>query len=383
LATRSAEFWKRCGPDPVNGGFYGTLDDAGTPTLPRDKTLIQQVRHLYGWSIWYEHKEPTASVRALADDLYRFVTQNYCDPASGEYVYAVDETGRVVENSRILYAQAFAIYGFAEYGRVFEQKDARARALALFDRINARAHDADHGGYLQLNDAKWLLPGALKDTNTHIHLMEAFTTLYVATGEARVEQRLAELVQLITGKLLQPEGYLHKDFAADWTPLGPKRVSYGHDLETYWLLDMAARALGRAEDPAILGPARRMGVFSARRGYDATQGGYFEEGPPDGAPDRLEKVWWAQAEAIPALFRLFEQTADSDWLARMNATLDFIERSLLTPAGEWYWGVMPDGSLGPRGSNLGEAWKASYHVLRALVFTETWMSSWLTERESR
>ena len=47
--------------------------------------------------------------------------------------------------------------------------------------------------------------------------------------------------------------------------------------------------------------------------------------------------------------------------------------------GEWYWGVLADGSVGPRGTNKGEEWKASYHAVRALVFTSDWIGAALGE----
>jgi cellobiose epimerase len=382
LADQSASFWKQHGPDREFGGFHGTLDKLGKSVEPSHKGLIAQTRHLWSMSTWFRYREPIASVRALADDLYEFICNSYYVPSSGEYAYLVERNGQTADPKHLLYAQAFTIYAFAEYGRTFASEDACRRALDLFSRIDARAHDAVHGGYRQLDDAPWLSSGAQKETNTHIHLMEAFATLYAATSSPTVKQRLEELIVVVTRKLLQPAGYIHKDFTADWTPVGNAAVSYGHDLETYWLLDDAARVLGRPLDPAILTPARAMAINSGHWGHDAALGGYFEEGPPGGSPNKLEKVWWVQAEALPALFRLFEQTGDETWLARMDGTLTYIENHLLNRAcGEWYWGVLPDGSLGPKGDVMGEPWKASYHVLRALLFTEHWIDQWL-ERSS-
>jgi cellobiose epimerase len=378
LARQAADFWKRHGQDAEHGGFHGTLDRVGRPTAPTDKGLIQQARHLWSMATWYEYKEQTADVRALADNLYSFASNHFYDDASGEYAYLVDRTGRVVEPKHVLYAQSFAIYAFAQYARTFAHAPARDRALELFRKIDARAHDARYGGYRQLDDAPWLPPGCEKETNTHIHLMEAYSPLYTLTADSVVGERLEELTRLVTSKMLQPQGYVHKGFALDWTPVGDKWVSYGHDLETYWLLDEAARALGRPLDPTILEPARRMAINSANWGHDAAHGGFFEGGPVGQAPSGREKIWWIQAEAIPALFRLFEQTGEEVWLQRLEGTVEFIEQKQVNrETGEWFWGVLADGSVGPRGDSMGEQWKASYHVLRALVFTERWMTEWL------
>jgi len=235
-------------------------------------------------------------------------------------------------------------------------------------------------GYDQTNDPAWFSPGTQKETNTHIHLLEAFTTLYRVTRDPTVGARLNELAEVTAHKIVQPEGYARKEFRADFTPLGEPVVSYGHDIETSWLLFDALAALGRENDRALVDIALRLGEYSARAGFDEKLGGYFEEGPPGGAPTKVEKIWWIQAEALSGLFNLYERTRDPLHLTRLEKTLDFIEQHQRDREyGEWYWGVLGDGSVGPRGTNKGEEWKASYHAVRALVFTSDWIGKALGE----
>jgi mannobiose 2-epimerase len=246
--------------------------------------------------------------------------------------------------------------------------------MKCFRAIDRRAHDAEYGGYDQRNDPGWLAPGAEKGTNTHIHVLESFTELYRATRDGAVKARLEELVEVVATKIVQPAGYAHKEFERDWTPHAEPVASYGHDLETVWLLIDALDALGREHDEVVLGAARRLGEQAAHDGYDAKLGGYFEEGPPGGAPAKLEKVWWVQAEALAGLWWTYRLTGDASYLDRLEGTLGFIETRQRDPEhGEWFFGVNPDGSLGPRGDNKGEEWKTGYHALRALVFLGDWI----------
>ena len=206
MARELVDFWRTHGPDPIHGGFHGFLDRRGEPREPTDKGVIQQARHLWSFSTWYERREPTAPTRFLADSTYRFLVDRMGDPADGEFYFQVARDGRVVDHKKLLYGQAFAIYGVATYGRVFGDHEAVDRALRCFVSLDARAHDETHGGYDQRDDVDWLWPGARKDTNTHIHLMEAFTALLDATGDARVRARLRELADVCVHKLLQPDG---------------------------------------------------------------------------------------------------------------------------------------------------------------------------------
>jgi mannobiose 2-epimerase len=195
-----------------------------------------------------------------------------------------------------------------------------------------------------------------------------------------VRARLEELVKVIATRIIQPSNYAHKEFYRDWRVHEKPIVSYGHDLETAWLMLDALDALGMPLDPVVSQVALHLGKHSALLGYDRVKGGYFEEGVPGGAPAKLEKVWWIQAEALPGLWWLYRLSNDASYLSRLEGTLTWIESQQLDAQyGEWFWGINPDGSIGPRGDHKGEEWKAQYHGLRALVFTADWIAESLSD----
>jgi mannobiose 2-epimerase len=91
-------------------------------------------------------------------------------------------------------------------------------------------------------------------------------------------------------------------------------VSYGHDLETAWLLYDAARVLGRTEDEKPRAQIIKIASLSGREGFDSTHGGYFQYGIPGGAVTDRTKIWWIQAEAVLGLLRLYLQSGETVWL---------------------------------------------------------------------
>jgi len=378
-ALRVIAFWKQHGPDREFGGFHGTLDRKGAPVAPTDKGVIQTARHLWTFSMLFARREGGPEIRALADSTYRFLIDHFRDRKDGEFYFTVSRQGKPVNTKKQLYAESFAIYALSEYAAAFASTEARDHALACFRSIDARAHDAVHGGYDQRKDPGWMTPGAEKETNTHIHLLEAFTSLFRLTRDPLVRTRLEELARVTATKLLQPSGYVHKEFKLDFAPHGERAVSYGHDIETAWLLLDALDALGLAGDAALTQAASTMGANAARAGFDSVNGGFFEEGLVGAEPHKREKIWWVQAEALPGLFRLYRLTGDSGYLDQLERTLSFIERFQSDAEyGGWYWGVTPEGALGPRGDKKGEEWKASYHDTRALVFTSDWIAEHLS-----
>jgi cellobiose epimerase len=376
LTTDTANWWLTHGIDPTYGGFYGSLDAQGNSVSPRDKGLIQEARHLWAFSMYYERRSATPAVKAAADSTYQFIVSHLRDASDGEFFYKVNETGSsVLDNRKLLYAEGFAVYALAEYGRVFGVQQAKDYALACFLHFDARTHDTVYGGYDQRADPGWMSAGAEKETNTQIHLMEAFTELYEATGNATAGARLGEMIDVTIDHLLQPTNYVSKEFKLDWTPWGSTIVSYGHDLETAWLLMDAARAAGRDTEPRIIAAAIAMGAQSSFNGLDAATGGYFYEGVPNTTTvTNTEHVWWVEFESLSGNFRLYRLTCDPTYLTRLETTLDWLEARRDPTGGEWYWGHWPDGSMGPRGTLKGEEWKASYHDLRALVYSGDWIS---------
>jgi cellobiose epimerase len=380
LAERTVSFWLSHGPDTVSGGFYGTLDRQGNPIAPEEKGLIQQSRQLWMLSTWYERRLAAPAVRELAEQQYTFLRRSFLDAADGAFVYRVSRDGlRVVDGKKQLFAESYAIYALATYGRVFGDAEATALALARFESIDATRHDAVNGGYDQRNDPGTLTAGAAKDSNTHLHLLEAFTPLYEATGDDRVAARLNELLDLFATRLRQPGNYVHAEFGLDWAPVGSPKVSYGLDLETAWLLLEAARVVGRASDPTLVAAALAIAANSAESGLDAQRGGYFESGVPGGAATGLDKIWWVQFEALEGLWWAHALSGEALQLDRLERTLDWVEFTEDKPVGEWFAITNPDGSAA--GADYkGDEWKESYHPVRALVYLQDWIDA---ERAAR
>jgi mannobiose 2-epimerase len=380
LAERTLAFWVEHGPDATFGGFHGTLDRFGNPIAPENKGLVQQARQLWMLSTWFERRDPSREIRALAEEQYDFLVQHFVDAADGAFVLTVSRDGeRVVDARKQLYAESFALYALATYGRVFDEADAIELALERFESIDLSRHDAVFGGYDQRNDPGFKSPGSEKDTNTHLHLMEAFTVLYEATGDALVGARLDEVTDLIADTLRQDANYVHSEFLLDWTPFGAPVVSYGHDLETAWLLLEAARVRGRSGDAGLKAAALAIAEHSATRGFDAARGGYFEAGVPAGAATDFDKVWWVQFEALAGSWWAYALGGDTAHLDRMERTTAWIEATEDTPVGEWFAMTNPDGSAAG-GDYKGDEWKESYHPMRALVFVQDWIDAERAQR---
>src|SRR5690606_28204091 len=122
-----------------------SLDRQGRAIEPTDKGLIQQARHLWSLSAWYERREQSDYIKKLADSSFEFLLGNMLD-VDGEFYYKVSRTGEVIDRKKQIYAESFAIYALSEYSRVFSNPQARELALNCFRSLDARTHDELFGG---------------------------------------------------------------------------------------------------------------------------------------------------------------------------------------------------------------------------------------------
>lgn len=396
LADQCLQPWLEHAQDP-QGGAYGFLDrrfdavidDGSGPLGPSgefcgDKSLVQQARHLYSYSLAYQRGLRTQRSRTFADSCYRLLREKFWRGDGLPMLHLLTSSHKPRREQSQIYAQCFAIYGLSTYALTFHKPEAGKMALDLFEIVDARFHDGRHGGYDQRDDGGWLdetkaPTESRKCTNTHIHVLEALTALLECyPHHQKVRQRLVELVRLVTIRLLQPSGYVHKHFTLDWLPVGPAECSYGHDLETSWLLLEAVKRLDPETQSLAKMSAQSMAQHALTAGGDPV-GGVFDFGPPalarvPSSAQGKEKVWWAQAEALPGIYKLFLQINDDQLVDCLESTLSFLQDKLWDPDfGEFYWSVMSDGTLGPRGDHKGEIWKTPYHALRALLTTSSWI----------
>ena len=205
-----------------------------------------------------------------------------------------------------------------------------------------------------------------RSTNTHLHLMEAYTNLYRTWPDESLHERLdMALVELFLGTIIADgAGHVRGFFTEDWTPRSTV-IPYGHDIQTNWLLLEAADVLG---DPCLRDRVRTVSVRVATQvlaqGVD-DDGGVFTTNGPDGLD--TDKEWWPQAEAIVGFVCAYEETGTEAFLDAAHATWAFVKRHVLDQEhGEWYRRVSREGVLRPGHEKVGP-WKCPYHNARACL----------------
>ena len=151
-----------------------------------------------------------------------------------------------------MYAHSFVLYGLAQLYQVTEDEDVKKWADRVFELMTRKAHDKKHGGYIECFSVDWFpadqitdfgVTGMKKTMNTHIHLLEALTLYYEVDQGIKSKNELCHLLDIILDKVYCPiDNTLGLYFQPNWVML-TERFSFGHDIETSWLLKKKKKVL--------------------------------------------------------------------------------------------------------------------------------------------
>ena len=388
LTEHILPYWMAVANDRRHGGVIGTIAEDGTPDDAAPKGSILHARVLWTFS---------AAARALGDDAVRraadrsadYYTSHFVDRERGGVYWSIDAEGRPLDERKHVYAQAFAMYALAEHFRATANEESIDLARAIFRLVESRAWDAEHVGYEECFGRDWtpLDDVRLGDTdlnqrrsmNTHLHLLEAYTTLYDARPDAQLGERLRALLTLFLDRIIAPDGdHVVGFFTERWEPCS-SAVSFGHDVETSWLLVEAAEALGdRALTARVRVAVTRLAASVLERGFDSEHGGIFHGRAGDDLD--TDKEWWPQAEAIVGFLAAYQASGDTRYVDAALATWRFVERHLVDRQhGEWYRRVSRAGDRSRGGEKVGP-WKCPYHNGRACLEVIERVDALLTRR---
>ena len=389
-------FWTKRTLDVQNGGFITHFDKDGNDTGEDEKSMLGQARSIYVYSSALRNGYNVEKTAELARHGVDFLLDKMWDSIHGGFFWLTDRAGNVKIDEKILYGHSFAIYSLSEYTLATGDLRGIEYAEKVFDLIQKYCADSHFGGYFEMFHRNWELKGPgseggnRKTLDVHMHLMEAFTTLYECSKKEVHRRKLIEIVELIIDKILHPEYKTGvPQFFANWnvapqikfdivwgwdrfTEDGSKghaedNTSYGHNVEYAWLLmhalDILNLPFSNFRDIIL-----KQYDHALADGIDWEHGGVFVEGSHSGGVYDREKEFWQNAEmliALPQACLVFD--IEKYWPVYMNVHRFVFDKMINHEVGEWWPLLTRQGE--PIWTHMSHNWKINYHTIRSMIET--------------
>lgn len=359
-------FWKNLRDDEY-GGYYGWLGY----DLKLDKKAVKGCI-LNSRITWFFANAYTLlkdeSLLEEAKHGFQFM-KDYCfDKENGGIFWSINYDGTPEDTTKHTYNQAFCIYALSSYYEASGDKEALKMAKDLFHIIEEKC--TDEVGYLEAFDKEFHLiendklseNGVIADKtmNTLLHVFEAYTELYRVDKDPEVKARLEWILDTIADKIYNPA--LHRQevfFDKNYNSILDLH-SYGHDIETAWLLNRGIDILDEEAYKAKINPI--IDDLTEQIYQIAFDGRSLANECEKGVVN-THRIWWVQAEAVIGFINGYQRHTDrKDYLNAAKAEWKFITDYMIDKreGSEWFWETDENGKPYPD-RPIVEPWKCPYH----------------------
>ena len=375
--------------DKENGGFYSNFTRDWQRRDSEGKFSVFQGRMTWlAAQIVMKRPDLKAQFLPIVSHGVDYLTNVLWDKRDGGFFWGLDDKGQITPrytDGKHLYGMSFGLYGAAAAYQATRDPRALQLAQQAFLWLDKHAHDAKNGGYFEwlTRDGKVVqanldtgrvepiplagFPLGYKSMNTHIHLLESFSQLYEVWPDRTLRRRLMELLGIVRDKICVEPGAMNLYFTVDWRAI-PDHDSYGHDVETAYLMLESGQVLGRAQSTKTERMARMLVDHALAYGWDETYGGFYRDGTTMGPPEDRRKEWWVQFEGMNALLLMHEKygrQTDLYFKAFQHQWQFIRDNQVDHEFGGVYDTIEREGTT--RDFTKARIWKEAYHEGRALL----------------
>ncbi|MBO4899724.1 MAG: AGE family epimerase/isomerase [Lachnospiraceae bacterium] len=358
-------FWKKLRDDEY-GGYFGYVDYDLNIDETAVKGCILNNRITWFFSNAYQVTSDD-SLLAEARHGYEFLRDKCLDHDNGGVFWSVNYDGTPSDTTKHTYNQAFAIYALSSYYDVSHDTEALNLAFELFDIIEEKCRDEE--GYLEAftydfrpeSNEKLSENGVMADRtmNTLLHVFEGYSELYRVSHNEKVGEKMRWILDVFASKIYNPERHRQEVFFDSEYNTLIDLISYGHDIESAWLIDRGVEILGDPEYEAKIFPVTR--DLTANIYKTAFDGHSLPNECESGVVDE-KRVWWVQAEGVLGFLNGYRKAPEhKEYLEAAESLWVFIKEHVIDPrCREWFMHVDPQGNP-ERGRPIVEEWKCPYH----------------------
>ena len=248
----------------------------------------------------------------------------YCYDSEYKGVYwSVSYDGTPLDTTKHTYNQAFAIYALSSYYEVSQNPAALDLAYSIY--------------YIRVNAS----PG--------------------------VEKSIYQILDLFKDKIYNPVRQRCDVFFDNNYHSLINLTSFGHDIETAWLMDRTCEIISdKSYQQMLTQITDNLTTAVYNSAYDFENHGLFNE-KENNSIDQ-QKIWWVQAESVVGFYNAYQKHPETkEYLSAAENTFSFIlEKMVDKKSGEWFESIRPDDTIDNE-KGMAHAWKCPYHNGRMCI----------------
>lgn len=324
-AKHAYRFLRDCCLDREQGGVYWSVTYDGKPK-DETKHTYNQAFAIYALSSYYDASQDQEALQ-IAFDL-QDVVEEKCTDEYG-YLEAFDRYFRLASNEKLSENGVMAektmntllhvFEAYTELYRVMRHGSAANREAIPQPQRGLPSSDGIHApgkGYSSPEGIHVLGEGHSSPDGIYVlgeghpspdGISASHTGYSPAGGKGRLhytEKRLEFMLDLFTQKVYNPvKGRQEVFFDRTWNSL-IDLYSYGHDIETSWLLD---RGLAELDHPLYTQQIAPITAEIAENIYNRAYVDHSVLNEAENGVDDTKRVWWIQAEAIVGFLNAWEK----------------------------------------------------------------------------
>ncbi|MBN2221345.1 MAG: AGE family epimerase/isomerase [Vallitaleaceae bacterium] len=372
LENRIIPFWSNL-QDREFGGYYGFMDTNLVLDKKAIKGCILNSRILWFFSNAYVLLQDK-SLLEQANHAYEFLKSHCIDPEFAGVFWSLNYDGSIHEDIKHTYNQAFAIYALSSYYEASGDKSALELAFQLYEVIESKCKD--EVGYLEafsrnfepIENDKLSENGIIaeKTMNTLLHVFEAYTELYRISKEEKVAKNLEFMLDLFMNKVYNPTLERQEVFFDAQMNSLIDLHSYGHDIETAWLIDRGCEVLGKEK---YRNQAEKITKALTKKIYERAYVKHSLLNECEKGKDDTKRVWWVQAEAVVGFLNGFEKDrTKTEYFEAAKEIWTFIkEKQVDSREGSEWFSEVDENGVADQNKPIVEPWKCPYHNGRMCI----------------
>jgi len=407
LINKLLPFWIERSPDGEHGGFFTCFDNATGKLAAKDKYTWSQ-----GRMVWIMSKlgsmnscfneSERREFLALAKNGAEFIKNNavldgyrcaFLTDGAGKPKPASDDG--VLDSS--IFADGFAVMGFARYASVTGDKNFYNLAVNIYDSMMGRIKS---GNYYTLPypEIPWLkthgiLMGQIDISKELAAAMKIFGDKRYVETNMTAGPCIEEIFDRFKDKNNIIREMIYKDKGVDDNLLLTRYFNPGHTIENMWFIMHWAL---KNKNKSFINTAAIISRATFDYGWDKKYGGLqlfadCEGGEPKGSTTGIEseemtrkvqndwasKLWWPHSEALYTLLLAYKLTGEKDLFSRYEKLYEYVFATFPNPdesVGEWI--NIRDRQGNPENRVVALPVKDPYHTMRNVILIMDLAEHW-------